>query len=533
MNLLRRRLLRPYSCASVAQLRMMHWGDGDRAGVVNRPGNPSRGPVPAPVTARDGRVSLRMVRSGSPPEAAQETVAIQKTTAPPAKATRRVRRPMRAQPGRAVGVARARRTWKRSWPAPTRTPPRWSAPPTSAPDARTTPPPGSRRGAGRWPDRLPLPRAVHGPLDRPLHPHGRRGRELDRRIALQQAQPRLPEHRGRDLLPFGTALDPGRHRGGRQRHLQDPLQRRGGDDRRPADGRPPHGAGHHPADAGRGRAPHRGGDRRAGEVRGAVGPCPWNRGLPPARAGRGAADVARGRRGHRHRLRPDLRGGEAPPAQAREVPRPAPARVHQPRGLRGMRGLRGEVELRRGGAGGDRVRAQARHRPVVVQQGLLLRRGVLPELRHRARWPPAQGRRRLARGRPAARAAGTPASRSGPALRDHRHRGGGRRGHHHRRAAGDGRPSGIAGMLGARPDRACAEGRGGGEPRADRGPARRRHHHAGRQRGGGPGARLRHGGHRGRGHPRDDAGREDRRGGEFARDDDRRLHPRRGPPLPG
>ena len=35
--------------------------------------------------------------------------------------------------------------------------------------------------------------------------------------------------------------------------------------------------------------------------------------------------------------------------------------------------------------GRDRVRAQARDQPVVVQQGLLLRRGVLPELRHRAR----------------------------------------------------------------------------------------------------------------------------------------------------
>ena len=49
------------------------------------------------------------------------------------------------------------------------------------------------------------------------------------------------------------------------------------------------------------------------------------------------------------------------------------------------------VELRGGGARGDRVRKEARHRPVVVQQGLLLRRGVLPELRHRARRPPAQG----------------------------------------------------------------------------------------------------------------------------------------------
>jgi indolepyruvate ferredoxin oxidoreductase len=34
---------------------------------------------------------------------------------------------------------------------------------------------------------------------------------------------------------------------------------------------------------------------------------------------------------------------------------------------------------------GNRLRPQARHRPVVVQQGLFLREGVLPELRHRPR----------------------------------------------------------------------------------------------------------------------------------------------------
>ena len=60
-------------------------------------------------------------------------------------------------------------------------------------------------------------------------------------------------------------------------------------------------------------------------------------------SGRGAAGVPRDRR--RHRLRPDLRGGEAPPAQAREAPRSASARVHQLRSMRGMRGLRREVEF--------------------------------------------------------------------------------------------------------------------------------------------------------------------------------------------
>ena len=41
------------------------------------------------------------------------------------------------------------------------------------------------------------------------------------------------------------------------------------------------------------------------------------------------------------------------------------------------------VELRVGRAAGNRVRPQAHDRPVVVQQGLFLRQGLLPELRHR------------------------------------------------------------------------------------------------------------------------------------------------------
>ena len=44
-----------------------------------------------------------------------------------------------------------------------------------------------------------------------------------------------------------------------------------------------------------------------------------------------------------------------------------------------------KIELRLGAAAGDRVRPQAHHRPVVLQQGLLLREGLLPVLRHRAR----------------------------------------------------------------------------------------------------------------------------------------------------
>ncbi len=93
---------------------------------------------------------------------------------------------------------------------------------------------GARRRARLCRHRLPFHGAVHGPQHRGLHPDGRRGRQLGRRIAVLQATPCLPESRRRHLQSFrraGAAL--GDRRQG-QRHLQDPVQRRRGDDRRPA-----------------------------------------------------------------------------------------------------------------------------------------------------------------------------------------------------------------------------------------------------------------------------------------------------------
>ena len=90
-------------------------------------------------------------------------------------------------------------------------------------------------------------------------------------------------------------------------------------------------------------------------------------------------------------LRPDLRGREAPPAQARRVSRSQPARLHQRARVRGLRRLRRQVELRRGPAGRDAIRPQAPDRPVGLQQGLFLPQGLLPELRHRRRRRAAQG----------------------------------------------------------------------------------------------------------------------------------------------
>ncbi len=51
-----------------------------------------------------------------------------------------------------------------------------------------------------------------GPRHRGLHPHGRRGRQLDRRGAVLQHRPRVPEHRRRHLCAFGLDGDPRRRR---------------------------------------------------------------------------------------------------------------------------------------------------------------------------------------------------------------------------------------------------------------------------------------------------------------------------------
>jgi indolepyruvate ferredoxin oxidoreductase len=84
----------------------------------------------------------------------------------------------------------------------------------------------------------------------------------------------FPEPRRRHLLPLRLSGDPPGHRGARQHHLQDPLQRRGGDDRRPAGRRPDLGAADCAPGRGRGREAS---GRRVGrdrQVRRPPGPVP-------------------------------------------------------------------------------------------------------------------------------------------------------------------------------------------------------------------------------------------------------------------
>ena len=134
-----------------------------------------------------------------------------------------------------------------------------------------------------------------------------------------------------------------------------------------------------------GVAQDRGGHRPAGEIRPGRAVRQGRDGAPSRPPRRRAARAARGRRRDRARLRPDLRRREAPASQARQVSRSRPPLVHQHARVRRLRRLQHQVELRIGHAGGDGVRPQARDRPVVLQQGLLLPERLLPELRQRAR----------------------------------------------------------------------------------------------------------------------------------------------------
>ena len=97
---------------------------------------------------------------------------------------------------------------------------------------------------------------------------GGEGRDLDRTGALRRHAARVPESRRRHLLPLLSAGNPGLHRGRRQHHLQDPLQRRGGDDRRAARRRAARPHADLATGARGGRAPDRGGERGAGRSTG-------------------------------------------------------------------------------------------------------------------------------------------------------------------------------------------------------------------------------------------------------------------------
>ena len=256
---------------------------------------------------------------------------------------------------------------------------------------------GFARASGH---RLPFHGLVDGPRYHGPDTDGRRRRRLGGPLHVQRHPARVPEPGRRHVFPLGLPGHPPGHRRARQHHLQDSVQRCGGHDGRPTHRRQPDRRRHRLASACRGRQGHRRSQRCAGKICGPARPLPAARHLPRARGTRpGAAPPARGQGRHRADLRPDLRGRVAPAPQEKGIGRSAAPHGHQQRRVRRLRRLRRAVELPVHRAAGNKLRPQARHRPVVVQQGLFLRQRLLPQLRLRARRRLAQGGRR--RHRPA------------------------------------------------------------------------------------------------------------------------------------
>jgi hypothetical protein len=143
------------------------------------------------------------------------------------------------------------------------------------------------------------------------------------------------EPRRRHLQPFGPRWRSASPSPQGQHHLQDPLQRRRRHDRRPAPRGRPHRADDRRAGARRGRRAHRRRHRRARtSTRSASTGRPAHHRTTATTSTRSSANCARFRASRPH-LRPDLRRREAPPPQARHLPRPGQARHHQRAGLRG------------------------------------------------------------------------------------------------------------------------------------------------------------------------------------------------------
>ena len=170
--------------------------------------------------------------------------------------------------------------------------------------------PRCRGARAPWRHRLPLHGDLDGPRHRRLHPDGRRGVPWSARQPFTSDQHTCSPTSA--TAPISTAALLAVRQSiaaGREHHLQDPVQRRGRDDRRPAVGERPEAFVVQIAQSmrgrGRGRSPSSPTSRKSTTARrlpGGIDP-----GDPPPRHAGRAARVPRDQGHHRHHLRPDLR----------------------------------------------------------------------------------------------------------------------------------------------------------------------------------------------------------------------------------
>ncbi len=229
--------------------------------------------------------------------------------------------------------------------------------------------PRARRQPRDGRHRLSLHGGLDGPRHRDLHADGRRGRDLDRSGAVHRDQARVPEYRRRHLCPLGHSGDSRRGRRRRQHHLQDPLQRRRGDDRRAGRRGQSHRRSRRRAAHGRRRQPDRDRQRSSGK------PCRHEQAAggrdrsPSASSRQHPARAARNGRRVGADLRSDLRRRAAPQAQARPDSIPEPPRRHQRARLRRLRRLQPAIQLPFRARAGDRSRPEAPHQSEFLQSG--------------------------------------------------------------------------------------------------------------------------------------------------------------------
>ena len=250
--------------------------------------------------------------------------------------------------------------------------------------------------AGRH--RLPRDGDLDGPRDDDLHAHGRRRRAVDRPGAVHRR--RSTSSRTSATAPTTTRLLAIRAAVAAKVNItykilyNDAVAMTGG---QPVDGplTVPHDRA---AGRGRGREEDRRRHRRAGQVPGRL--LRRRRRRPPPRRPRRACSASCARsQGVTVLIYDQTCAAEKRRRRKRgKFPDPAKRVVINELVCEGCGDCGVQVELPVGRAGRDRVRPQARDRPVLVQQGLLVRQGLLPELRHRRGRHSCASRRRPRRG---------------------------------------------------------------------------------------------------------------------------------------